>query len=243
MTHVVVWMVAWSGPIGLVNEDKPAVTPAEIFTRSADAMKKARHLRYQAHYEATAWISEFVPNIEGTVVMGKQSPYKIDTYTAKVSVKPKDAESPTPIDAGCDGDNYFLIDAKSKTVHRDMDPGVLGELGSETRRVILADFGKPQPYDDKNEGKTIELVGEQTIMDEPCYEIHIKGGDPPDVLWFISTRDYFPRRIVRLRKNQHDEPGSTQLTLHHVEIDPDVSPSAFAPSVPEGYKQTDEFAQ
>lgn len=243
MTHLAIWIATAAGLLGLVNEDKPAITPADIFQRSADAMKKARHLRYQVVYEATGWIAEFVPAIEGAVLMGKQSPYKVDTFTAKVAVKPKDAESPTPVEAGCDGDNYFLFNTESKTVHRDMDPAVLGDLGSEVRRVLLADFAKPQPYDDKHEGKTIELIGEQSIMDEPCHEIHIKGGSPPDLVWFISTRDYFPRRVIRLRNNQHDEPGSTQITLHHVEIDPDVSPSAFIPTVPEGYKQTDEFPQ
>src|SRR3972149_7092474 len=57
-----------------------------ILQRVAEALKKTPMVSYRAEYKVVGWATAFVPNMEGPVVVGKQSELKIQRYYCQLKV-------------------------------------------------------------------------------------------------------------------------------------------------------------
>jgi hypothetical protein len=238
---LVLWMTATvagqpSTPPGGLTD------PKEILTRAQSAAKKVKLASYRAEYIAEGWVSEFVPNVEGTVTVGDDTQQGVERFKCKVKITPKGSSEPLEFEAGCNGDEYQLADAKTKTVHRDMDPAVLGAHNRNIRRVVMTEFGVREPFKSELEAKELELRDPVKIAGEECYEIKADAGRPPVLVWWISKTDYLPRQLRRIHKNPEGQEGITQLTILDLKPDPKTDKDPFALEVPEGFKKTDEFA-
>ncbi len=246
MMHRVIWAVGLTSAscLAIANADGTNATlknPTAVFKKSAAAIVSAKRLGYQAQYEATDWVKAFVPNVSGTVVVGKRSEFDLDEFFCNVAIKPNDSDKTQKLTAGSDGDVYFLIDSKTKMAHVDMDPSVLGSYGGDIQRVVVRELTAKQPFSEAiKEGKA-ELTGTRTIDNEPCYEIRIKGDSPSEIVWYLSTKDFLPRRIERIYKRE-GKSGSTLLTLSKLVVNPKTPRDPFKLAVPKGFTKTDDFA-
>ncbi len=232
--------------VGARGEDGEKKTDSDearaVLKKCAEAIKKLDRVAYRAEYLGTEWVANFVPEIEGKVVVGKRSKYDIVEFFCHADVRPRGSEESFEYTAGCDGDSYFLIDPKTKMAHKDIDPAVLGSQGRNLQRPVFEAFADEEPFKEELGAENIGLGEGETIDGHECHEIVIEGSEPPKVTLFISMRDHLPRRVLRTYENPEGEPGSTRLTLTSVVADPAEPKDPFKVQVPEGYTLTDEFA-
>jgi len=219
------------------------VTDAKaILQRVADALRTTKTVRYRAIYKVTGWATAFVPNMNGIVVVGKQSELKIPRYHCILNVRKEGSSELREFTAISDGEVFYLIDPKTKTVHADIDPGVLGASGWAVQFVIIPEFGAPDALEKLLKTAKVEIKGETKIGKEDCIEIRIQADDPQDATWTISKMDFLPRRITSVFKNGEGVESSTTLDLDEFKANPNFGRNPFELVMPEGYKKTDDFA-
>lgn len=236
-------------PANAGQGDKTADTSdaRKILRKSAEAIKKLETVGYDAEYRTTAWVRQFVGDVTGKAVVGKESKWKIDRFSCDVKLQKPESEETLDLAAGCDGNVYFLIDKAAKTAYEDMDPMVLGSNGRDVQRVVLGEFGSPEPFKEELELETIALAGTETVAGEDCYHLRYENPSPPaaDVDLFIAKSDFLPRKLVRTYANRQDpegEKGTTELTLSNLKVSPKFEHNPFKLAVPEGFKKTTDFA-
>lgn len=216
--------------------------PKAILQRVSEALKSTPMVSYRAEYKVVGWATAFVPNMEGPVVVGQQSKYKLQRYSCQLKVQKQGSSEAREFTAGCDGENFFIIDPKSKTAHQDIDPGVIGADGWSIMFIMIPEFGAPDALDKLLKTAKIEIKGTKKVGEEECVEVRIQADDPQDAVWTVSKKDFLPRRITAVFKNGEGVESSTALDLHDFKVNPSFAKSPFELVVPEGYKKTDEFA-
>ncbi len=155
---------------------------------------------------------------------------------------PPDSDETIEVLAGSNGDLFYLIDPATKMVYADIDEAVLGSRTRDPRRVLLHEFVAKEPLAEDLKAHKIELEDKTKVGNETCYRVHITRSEPPEVIWYLSTKDLLPRRIDRLYKNPEGKVGSTQLALTDLVAEPTCNTALFELTVPQGFTQTDEFA-
>ena len=216
-----------------------------IVTKAAAGIKQARVVSYTAKYTATGWVAKFVANVQGTALVGKQSKWEIARFRCDVKLRKPGSSDARALSAGCDGYQYFLVDPKAKTAYQDMDPAVLGSNGRDVQRVVMQEFASPEPFKEQLEAETIELRGSESVAGVECYRIHIKSDTPPELDWFFGKKDFLPRKVILTypnRQNPEGEPGTTQLVISDLVVNPELEKDPFKLVVPEGFARTDDFA-
>lgn len=213
-----------------------------ILQRVSQALKSTPTVSYRAEYKVVGWATAFVPNMEGPVVVGQQSKYKLQRYYCQLKVQKEGSSEVREFTAGCDGENFFMIDPKTRTAHQDIDPGVIGGDGWSIMFVMVPEFGAPDALDKLLKTAKIEIKGTTKVGEVECVEVRIQADDPQDVVWTVSKKDFLPRRITGVFKNGEGVESSTDLILHDFKVNPTFVKSPFELVVPEGYKKTDEFA-
>lgn len=213
-----------------------------VLKKSDVALKAVKTASYTAAFRGTNWIASRVPSVEGVATIGKRSEWDIDPFSCEVKIKQNDSEETLAFTAGSNGDSFFLIDGKTKTVYEDIDPLVLGAQGRNIQRVLAREFAMPEPYADAYKTESITMKDKVTIDGDTCHVVQVEGKEPPVVTYYIATTDSLPRRIVRTYKNGEGEEGTTELTISHLKVNPSFSRDPFSVIVPKGFKKTDEFA-
>lgn len=213
-----------------------------ILMKAVEETARTKLVRYEADYKGTDWITEHVPEIQAKVIVGEQSKWKLDRFRSEVKIKAKDAEEVVELTGGSDGDEFFLIDPKTKMVHVDMDPIVMGAHSRNLQRVVLSDFAAAEPFEEALKAKEIELKGTADVAGVACDEIAVTSEDGQQrAIWYFAKADHLPRRVVRIYKNPEGKEGTTDLTLTNLVVNPRIA-DPFKPVVPSGFTKTDEFA-
>lgn len=234
------------GPVATAQDSKQAggISPdaVKILEKSEAALKKVTVARYQASFKGTKWVEALVPAVEGTATIGKRSKWDVDPFFVEVKLTSKDADAPIDCTAGSNGDTFFLIDAENKTVYEDMDPMVLGSRSRDIQRVLMREFADPKPFENTEKATTVQLKGTQRVGGEECYVLYVEGEQPPTLLYYIAIKDYLPRKVTRVYKNDEGEEGTTELTIRNLTVNPSFVKNPFALVVPAGFTKTDDFA-
>ncbi|UCE60530.1 MAG: DUF2092 domain-containing protein [Phycisphaerales bacterium] len=229
--------------VGSPEDDKAEPSEAtKVLEKSAEALTQVKFARYDAAYKGTGWATQYVPTIEGSVVLGEPSEYDILRFRCEVKLTPTGSEETLEYVVGSDGDLHFLIDAKEKMVYADMDEAVLGTRQRDLQRALLRDFVAKEPLANDIKAEKVELKDVETVDGVECQQVHVTYGETREAVWFISKKDQLPRRVVRVYKNDKGEIGTTELTLSELKVSKKVDLTQFKLTVPEGYKRTDDFA-
>lgn len=230
-------------PAKKTDESKGASGDAmAVLKKAEDALKKVKLARYKAQYKGTAWVTAYVPSIEGSAIVGELSKYDIVRFRTDVKITPTGSSEVTELSAGSDGDLFYLIDPKAKTVYVDIDEAVLGTHSRNVQRVLLRSFVDKEPLADDLKAKTVELKEAVEVGGESCHQVHVTRSETQEVVWFISKNDSLPRRVDRLYKNPQGEVGSTELVLTDLVVKSTPDMALFKLNVPPGFTKTDEFA-
>ncbi len=216
--------------------------PKAIVQRSVEALAKVEVVSYDLLYIPTGWITAFFPAVSGPVIVGKDTPDKAQRFHCKLTVKPSNSEEVREVTAGADGNDFYLIDPKTRTVHADMDQGVFGKEVWVIMFAVMREYAIPNPFEDSLKAGTFKLEESKSVDGVDCYAVRIKPPSEPEAVWYFGKKDFLPRRATYEADNGKGEVGTTDMTLTKLTVNPKFVRNPFELIVPEGFKKTDEFA-
>jgi outer membrane lipoprotein-sorting protein len=217
--------------------------PRTIVQKSAEAIGKLKIVAYDVEFKVSGFFEMFLPNINGQVVMGKESVDGFKRFHCKVKIQKADSADATEVTAGADGNIYYLIDDKAKTVYADMDPQVMGKQRDGIDFTLTPEFGMAHPFEDALNSGDIKYLRDETVGGQDCWVLVFKSAmSKPFMDWYISKSDFLPRRVVFTFKDPKGNEGGSQATILNLKVDPKLEKDPFVLVVPPGYKKTDDFA-
>jgi len=214
----------------------------EVLRRAEAAVRKINAVRYEASYTAEGWVAQYVSPVKGIALLGAPSKYGIEKFRSAVTLNPGDAEKESSHTLGCNGDVFYVVDTKTKTVHEDMDPVVLGSNGRHLQRLLLRDYVSDKPFEEELKAEELALDGTEKVNDVACHKVKIKYSSSQEATWYFSAEGYLPMRVDRAYTNPDQGVATTSLVLSNVQPNPPLDESAFDTAVPDGFTKTDEFA-
>lgn len=218
----------------------------EILKKADEACKPIKSIKYTAAGEGLFSEAEKQPKVSGTIISMPPVEKKPAMFRASVKVQKPGSTDVDEVTAGCDGDVFYVIDHKNKKVYQDVDPAVYGGFRRQIGAIRMAEFGHESPFGDEIGGKVKELVGVEKVGEEECYHVRVEYSGAADGLvtdWWISTKDFLPRRADRVRTDSASgNKGGGKMVLTGLEINPKADVKVFALVVPEGYTKVDDFA-
>lgn len=242
----VLMVLGWcaTGVAEEAGQNKELTDAKEILKRADAAMRSAKTAQYDGEYKATGWVEESVPTVTGSAVIGPLAEYDVPVFFTKVTIQKSGSEEKREVRAGCDGNEFYLLDPETKKAHHDMDPAVLGTGSRDVQRLILPEFSAKDPLKEELEAEKVELRKSEEIDGVDCYQVYVDLGDgmPRAKVWFISKEDFFPRRTIRVYKNDEGKDGTTELTMKGFSASESFTLHPFKLVAPRGYTLTDEFA-
>ena len=225
------------------GRDPEAVAILEKVDRAA---KAATSIRYAATTKRAGIAENWFSPAEVEAVMTRWMGNQPEKFQAHVVSTERDSDEVVDVTGGGNGDIYFLIDHQTKKAYADMDPGVLGSSGIAEfvhQTYFCHVHSSSSPFDDELNADTIELLEDEEVYGEPCYQIRVVyGGDQGQSIWFFSKNDYLPRRNILVFSIPGQGDGSMECTITRLEVNPEVDPAIFDFKLPEGYEQIDDFA-
>ena len=218
--------------------------PLEILKKVDAAAKAVKAVKYDATFKPLGASIAQGSEVEGSVVMSGWTGGGLEKFLFEVTVKNAGSSDEQKVTAGGNGEEFFVIDHKTKTAYVDIDPAVLGRIGGRARNLQTVEFLHPTPFNDEIVGQKQELTGSKKIGGEDCYEVHVVYvNNRQEAIWHFSKKDFLPRGRMDINK---DESGTivrqSQRFLTNLEVDPKLDDSLFKVKVPEGYTKTDDFA-
>jgi hypothetical protein len=220
----------------------PSSEAKAILKKSAAALEKVKVVRYRGKYEGTGWVKALVADVEGHAALGAPSEHDVPRFRCEVKLTPPNAEETLTFTAGADGDLYYLVDPEKKTVYADMDDAVMGSQQRNIQRVLLPDFVAEKPLEAHLAAENVQLAETVEVGGEACHQVRVIQSEEREVVWFISTSDYLPRRVDRVYRNPERGEGMTRLVITELKASPTPDTALFKLSVPAGYARTDDFA-
>ncbi len=221
--------------------------PVEILKKVDAAAKAVKTVSYHARFGAEGAAAKQTPTMEGDVIFvaGEGDSMMPGKMCVDVKVKMPDSEEVRSIKVGSNGEDFYLIEHKDKTVYADMDPAVLGRGGQMAQALLMIEFIHPTPFSDEINAEKTELLGSVKIGDEDCYHIRVnyKNANNQVAEWYMSKKDFLPRRCDRISP-MRDGNGTrhTHLILTKLDANPKIDDKTFTLTKPEGYTLSDDFA-
>jgi len=216
--------------------------PREILKKAQAAMSKTKAVSYNVRYRGTRWIETYVSAAEGSVMLGELSEHDIPRFRCEIKLTAPGVKESVELTAGSDGDLYYLIDKKNKTVYADIDEAVLGASNRDAQRVLMREFVAKEPLAEALKVETIELKPSEKVGDQDCYQVSIVRPERGETRLFVSKQDWLPRKVVRVYKDPERGEGSTVLELNDLIAETKCDLKKFKLVVPKGFKKTDDFA-
>lgn len=225
---------------GAPQTEKPAASSGEamdILKKADEATKKLKSVRYVAEWSGSGSQAK-APRVSGTVVLGGEKVQEgLTKFRFEVKVEDSTTKEVTEYVAASNGDKYWLVDHKKKTVAEDIDDIVLGDFRRLMLGIGMREFVHPQPFSDELNGKS-ELQGGEKIGNEDCHKIHVVyANNQGEATWWFSKKDFLPRAVERIIKPVLGSPGTTLTKITELTAEPAFTIDPFVVIVPEGYKK------
>ncbi len=212
----------------------------EILKRSDEATQAVTFVRYEAVVSGTGWMRDFVPNVEAKVLLGGKMFRAQQRFRIDMTIRPVGSNKVRHVTAGGFDGAFYFVDHDARTVVRGDNYDIFSVHARRFVGARMLEFLHPTPFDDELNGQRVEYVGINEVEGHPCHEIYVAYSQKaPDSRWFISTRDYLPRRVDRITTNPRTgQHGTTRLVLTNVDVtQPKDEKKEIELVVPEGYTQ------
>jgi hypothetical protein len=231
-------------PVTLLAGDAEELTdPVEILKRVDAATKAVKIAEYEVTLEGTGAAQPRMGKFIGTYTVQGWSGRGPVSYHARIKGTRPGSSEVHNLEAGGNGDMYFLVDHSTKKAYEDMDSEVIGSARRMIMAGMVAEFTHPAPFSDELNSTKKELRGSKTIEGEDCYEIHVQyANNAGEAVWCFSKNDFLPRSRHDLFKTPEGTDGGQLKTLKSVKTMSEVNKSTFTLELPEGYEKIDDFA-
>jgi outer membrane lipoprotein-sorting protein len=118
----------------------------------------------------------------------------------------------------------------------------MGSRPRDPRRVVVGSLVTDGTLRQALQAENAELKEDSDVGGEPCHQILITLGPTRQTVLYVSKKDWLPRRMDMLYKNEAGEAGTTELVITNLKVYTKLDPAPFRLKVPEGYTKTDDFA-
>jgi len=214
-----------------------------ILTKADEATKAVESVRYRAHATGTGWLQERIPEVEGTAIIAGEHEVQFRLARFDTQVRFPSADHVQKLTYGADGTHYYLIDWEAKLFYEDADRRVTGRAGRVAQQIGLREFVHPTPFDDEIHGDLVRLVDRANVDREPCYVIDVEyANNGGHAVWYISRRDYLPRRVDRVQQDRDGNVGAFVVEIYDLEVNPTIDAEQFKLSPPEDFETSARFA-
>ncbi len=225
-----------------VSSDAKVNQAQEILQKAAAAMHEVKFARYAGTYKGTDWVKQYVPDVQGTAIIGEPSRLEVERFQCDAKVIPIGGDKAVHIVAGCDGETYYVIDGDNKKVYADIDPAVMGSRERDPRPMLFKEFIAEKPLEKELEAENLKIEDDISCGGELCWQIRIVVSESRETLLCIAKSDFLPRKVTRIYRNGQGVEGTTELVLDHLRVEKKGDSAAFKLVVPQGFTQTDDFA-
>ena len=218
--------------------------PTEILKKADEACKAVKSVKYTVAAKTTGAGAARAPAVDGTVIQKGFKNNMPEKFRCDFKAKQANSEETKHVIIGFDGNEYYVMDPEKKIAYVDIDRAVLGGNARYVQGSIMPELTHQQPFSDEINGEKKELKGTTKVGDEECYEVYVKyAGQPQEATWFISKKDFLPRRVDRqLAPAQGGEPLVAQTIVTALTADPKFDKDPFKFELPEGYTKSGDFA-
>lgn len=239
--------VAWEEPPKSVQPaakaERAAMGDPKAFMQEViKALGNAKTVSYDVDYVVTGWFGFFLPNIKGSVILGKDTELKSQRFRSTLTLEPAGSSEKSTVISGADGSVYYVVDDSTKTVHADMDPAVVGKSRWGIEFAMVKEFAMPDPFAEIVKDGEIKFEGATKVGEVECVSLRLKSPNQPEALWEFAVSDHLPRRITFSQVNEKGDEGRAVMTLNKLTVNPTFVKDPFELVVPEGYTKTDAFA-
>lgn len=218
------------------------IDPVEIIERADVAARAVKVAQYEAKafsISATGksqLVAEGKATIEG---FAGEAPQK---FTVSGSFNRRGSKIKHDLVVGSDGENVYLIDAKTKTAYVGFDFDVLGSHGELLFPLLMAEYVVASPFSDELRSEKQELIGTTKVGDEECYEVLVQYSDKRKTRWFFSVVDFLPRRVDRLSMHNRRPTRGTRLVVTSLKTNPKLEKNPYKFKLPLGFELSDDYA-
>ena len=234
------------GPVmGDTDESAASRSPEaiEILNKVDSAIKAVHSVSYDVATQTSGVAENFASPARGNSILVGWNGNTAERFYSHVETKTADTGESVELTAGGNGDMYFIIDHQTKKAYEDMDPAVMGSSGRALGSVGMIEFVHDNPFDDEIGADEVELLEDETVGGEECYQIHVAyGGGQGSTTWFFAKKDFLPRRRVRHFSIPGQGEGTIVIDVTNLETNIEPDESLFVLKLPEGYEQIDDFA-
>ena len=219
--------------------------PVEVFKNVDLAAKAVESIKYNVTIEGTDALADRVGKGEAGVIATGLLDGNPEKFIVEGKFEGQGGAVKLAFTGGSDGDRYYLIDHSTKTLHSDLTLGVMGSLAQIVMGGIVREFHLDEPFTDEVKSFKNELLGEEMVGDEACYQIKIVYSENQNnvAIWSISKKDYLPRKRVDFYTLRDGSKGTVIKTLTKVVIEPKTKTNTYKMKLPEGYTATDSAHQ
>lgn len=244
LTMISTACLALAMPATVIAGESAALDAAGVMRNTEAAIKQLKAVEYRFEQRNHGETLETLPRMEGRVVLaGATKNMFVEKFHLDTKIRKPGESEPTRLRAGADGNIVYLFDDKQKKVYADIDPAVLGSQSFTIMETVIGNFLAADPFEYEKKAEKIELKEVTKVGDEECYPIRFKfGGGKYEFAWFVSKRDWLPRRIDWLFQGPDGGTVGASTILTELRTNPKFETDPFQLKVPEGYTQTDDFA-
>ncbi|MBN1996879.1 PQQ-binding-like beta-propeller repeat protein [candidate division KSB1 bacterium] len=219
--------------------------PVEILRAADRAAEAVSLVQYNISVKAMDAAKDQIGEGTATVIIGGVQDYLPKMFYVDGQINEPGASAPAKFTAGCDGNQYWVIDYEKRTVHVDLDFAVMGKFSRTVYGAFVREFFIDGPFQQEINGSEVTLLGTETVEGIDCYEIFVNYGDDQQskATFCFSKSDFLPRSRKDIFNMQDGQQGGTLTLLTNVNPAPDLEPDLFKVKVPEGFSKTGQPAQ
>lgn len=218
--------------------------PQGVMKKAQAAMNQVNTVEYRLVQRGIDDGPDTPPKIEGRVVLsGYLTSMWVDKFRLDAKIRRPGESEPARLVAGSDGDVIYLVDEKEKKVHADIDPAVLGSNTFTILETVISNFVNPDPFEYERKAEKIELKEPVNVGDEECHVLRFQlGGGNNEIVWFVSKRDWLPRRFDWKFQGPDGTTMGSSTVLTELRVNPKLDGNPYKFTVPEGFAKTSDFA-
>jgi len=235
-------LVLWSLSGIASADDLTDVT--EILRKADTAALKVKSATYDVTFDGIGAAEKRTGEFRGTYTIDGWAGLHPKRFHVKIKGTRPGSSKVHDIEAGSDGEMFFLVDHANKKAYEDTEYGVMGSAVRMVLAGLMAEFTHPTPFSSEINANEKELKGSKVVGGEDCYEIRVVYPGPRgQAVWCISKKDFLPRSRVDVFETPDGEKAGLRKVLTRLVVDPKLDDKSFKLNLlPKGYEKIDDFA-
>ena len=211
-----------------------------LLEKSNDIHKAIQAVRFNVTVEFQTADGPVIAGFEGNGLAAGESDRGVDKFRVDGKCFAKTANAEYELMLASDGKHFSLVDHTGKSFRESEGSNGYGLAGDLATMGLVPEFCHTKPFGAELDGR-VSLIGVEPIEGVECYHIRvIYGRNDETAEFWIATRDL----VLRRKRWETPGPQETRLrttqTLRNLDVNPQVDPSDFRLTKPEGYQSAKE---